>query len=105
MIKVYDNPITIQKINEETETWDDVYYVHAYINKHRVTNESLDAGAIQSKRFLTFEIRYFKALEDIAYNTQIYRVLYDDRPFDIVDYDDYMERHRTVRLIGESMNV
>lgn len=101
MAKVYDKPITIQRINE-SEDWEDVYKVHAFINKAKSDNEFLNAGAIQAKRSLTFEVRYFAALEDVSFNLQSYRILYKGRPFDIKDFDDFMLKHETVKLLGVS---
>ena len=102
MSKLYDRPITIQKINEVTETWEDVYKVHASINKAKSNDEYLSGGAIQGKINLTFEVRYFAALEDIALNTQSYRVLYMGVPYDVKDYDDFMLRHKSVKILGVS---
>ena len=68
MSRTYDRPISIQRINETTETWEDAYKVHASINKTKTDNQYLDAGAIRSKKNLTFEIRYFSDLEDISFN-------------------------------------
>lgn len=102
MSKPFDRPIIIQKINELTEDWEDVYKVHAKINKSKTDNEYLNAGAIQGKKNLTFEIRYFKAFEDIDLNKQLYRIVYRDISFNIVDYDDYMLEHKTIKLSGVS---
>lgn len=102
MSRVFDKPIEIQTISEETEVWTTEYNLHARINKTKSNSEYLKAGATQSKRALTFEIRYFKALEDIALNTQCYRILFDGVPYDIEDYDDFMLTHKTVKLLGVS---
>ena len=102
MSKTYDRPITIQKFNEATEDWEDVFNVHASINKAKSDDEYLSGGAIQGKRNLTFEVRYFAALEDISFNIQSYRVLFNNVPYDIKDYDDYMLRHKSVRLLAVS---
>ena len=102
MSKTYDKPITIQKINELTERWEDVFRVHAQINKSKSNDEYLSSGAIQGKRHLTFEIRYFKALENIALNTQSYRILFQGVPYDIKDYDDFMLQHKSVKMVGVS---
>ena len=102
MAKVFDRPIIIQKINELTETWDDLYSVHASINKAKSDNEYLNAGAIHAKRTLVFEVRYFKDLEDISLNTQYYRISYQGIPYNIADYDDFMLLHKTVNLLGVS---
>lgn len=102
MAKVFDRPIIIQKINELTETWEDLYSVHASINKAKSNNEYLNAGAIQAKRTLVFEVRYFKDLEDISLNTQQYRISYQGVPYNIADYDDFMLLHKTVNILGVS---
>ena len=102
MAKVFDRPIIIQKINELTETWEDLYPVHASINKAKNDNEYLNAGAIQAKRTLVFEVRYFKDLEDISLNTQRYRISYQGVSYNIADYDDFMLLHKTVNLLGVS---
>lgn len=102
MARVYDKLISIQRINEATETWGDWITIHASINKSKGDNEYLNAGAIQAKRSLTFEVRYFADLEDISYNLQAYRIVYQGVPFNIMDYDDFMLQHKTVKLLGVS---
>lgn len=102
MSRVYDRPIIIQKIDEITEQWVDCFTVHAKINKAKNNNEYLSAGAVQAKRTLTFEVRYFSALEEISLNTQSYRILYNGVPYNITDFDDYMMRHKTATLLGVS---
>lgn len=101
-MRAFDKPIKIQTIDEMSETWTTIYELHARINKAKANNEYLNAGATQSKRTLMFEIRYFKALEDISVNTQSYRILFDNFPYNIEDYDDYMLEHKTVKLLGVS---
>lgn len=102
MSRIYDRPISIQRINELTETWEDLYTVHASINKAKDDSEYLNAGAIQAKRSLTFEVRYFADLEDISLNTQSYRILFQGVPYNIESYDDYMLQHKSVKLLGVS---
>lgn len=102
MARVYDKPISIQRINEATETWEDWITIHASINKSKGDNEYLNAGAIQAKRSLTFEVRYFADLEDISYNLQAYRIVYQGVSFNIMDYDDFMLQHKTVKILGVS---
>ena len=99
---LFDRPITIEKIDELTEDWIPVYHVHAKINKAKSDNEYLNTGAIHAKRNLVFELRYFADLKDIGYNLQKYRIVYENVPFDIEDYDDYMLQHKTVKMVGVS---
>ena len=93
----YDRPITIQKIDQDTELWSDLWSLHARINKSTGT-EFVEAGANQSQATKTFELRYFTELEDVDYNRGLYRIVYRGHTFNIIDYDDYMEKHRVVRI-------
>lgn len=102
MSKPFDRPITIEKIDEVTERWEPKFNLHARINKAKSNNEYLNAGAVQGKKNLTFEVRYFKDLEPIGDNTQLYRILYRGVPFNIQDYDDFKLEHKTVKLLGVS---
>lgn len=102
MARTYDRPIFIQRINETTETWENLYKIHASINKTRSDNEYLNAGAIQAKKNLTFEVRYFADLEDISINLQSYRIVYRGVPYNIEDYDDFMLQHKIVKILGVS---
>ena len=102
MSKAYDKPILIQRIDEETETWKDVFSVHAFINKTKTDNEYLNAGATRTKKNLTFEVRYFSDIEDISLNLESYRVVFQGTPYNLVDYDDFMLKHKTVKLLGVS---
>ena len=102
MGNLFDRPIIIQKINELTEDWEDVYKLHAAINKAKANNEYLNAGAIQGKISIVFEVRFFKNLESISNDMQSYRIIYDGTPYNIIDYDDYKFLHKTVKLSGVS---
>ena len=69
-MRTIDRPVTIQRINEVTEAWEDLYKIHASINKTRKDNEYLSAGAIQGKKTLTLS-RY-----DISQISRIYLTTY-----------------------------
>lgn len=97
----YDKPITIQKIDNNTEVWSDFLSLHAEVNKTKQT-AYLSAGASQSKRTLTFKLRYCPPLDDIANDTQLYRIYFHGKPYKIIDHDDFMLRHLDVKLVGES---
>lgn len=96
----YDKPITIQVQDPVTEEWADKLHLHASVNKTG-GGTNFEAGTDQHNTSLTFKLRYVKPLEDLAYNTQPYRIVYRGRTFKVVDYDDYMEQHRDVKLVGE----
>ena len=96
----YDKPITIQVQNEETEQWEDSLHLHAKVNKTG-GGQALNAGADQYRASLTFEVRYCRLLEEIHFNVQPFRVVYRGHKFKVVDYDDFMEQHQTIKLVGE----
>ena len=97
---MYDKPIIIQVQDPETEEWTDRLRLHAAVNKTG-GGSNFNAGSDQYNANLTFKLRYVRALEDIAYNTEPYRIIYRGRTFKVVDYDDYLEQHREVKLVGE----
>ncbi len=97
---MYDKPITIQVQDPETEEWVDKLHLHASVNKTG-GGSNFNAGTDQHNASLTFKLRYVRVLEDLAYNTQPYRIIYRGRAFKVVDYDDYMEQHREIKLVGE----
>jgi SPP1 family predicted phage head-tail adaptor len=98
---IYDKPIIVQLQGLDTEEWADKWKLHARVNKTG-GGQALTAGADQYRATLTFEVRYFKALEELRYNPQPFRVVYRGHSFKLVDYDDYMEEHQTVKLVGEA---
>ena len=93
-------PLTIQKQDPETEEWSDHLALHTLQVNKTGGGETNSAGAEQYHPRLTFELRWCKALEDVVYSPQLYRIMYRGRAFNIQDYDDFMEQHRTVRLVG-----
>lgn len=94
------HPFTIQTQDPDTEDWTDLLHLHALKVNKTGGGESSNAGAEQFHPRLTFEVRYCKALEDVVYSPEVHRIMYRGRPYNIQDYDDYMEQHRTVQLVG-----
>lgn len=97
----YDKKIIIQIQDQDTEEWADKWTLHARVNKTG-GGQTVSAGADQYHTTLTFEVRYFKALEEMRYNPQPFRVIYRGHTFKMTDYDDFMEQHRTVKLVCEA---
>ncbi len=95
-------PITIQQQDSATEEWSDLLHLHALQVNKTGGGESYNAGAGQYHPRLTFVLRWCKALEAVAYAPQTHRILYRGHAFNLVDYDDYMEQHLTVTLVGEA---
>ncbi len=102
MNRVYDKPVMLQRQNEDTEQWENAADrpFHAHVNKTG-GDQSFAADAGQFHARLTFEFRYCRALEEVRYCPQLYRLLYRGHTFRIMDYDDYMEQHSTVKIMGE----
>lgn len=96
----YDKPIVIQVQDPDTEEWTDRLRLHAYVNKTGGST-AFNAGADQHRASLTFKLRYCKALEEIQYSPQPYRIIYRGHTFKVVDYDDFQELHQDIKLVGE----
>lgn len=94
------HPFTVQVQNEDTEEWTDLLHLHALQVNKTGGGETFNAGAEQYHPRLTFEVRWSKALEAVVYSPQTHRIVYRGRTYNIQDYDDFMEQHRTVRLVG-----
>lgn len=96
---VYDKPIDLQRQNEDTELWENVQHLHASVNTAG-GKESFAAGSDQFPARLLFKVQYFPGVEDIRRTPTLWRILYNGDQYEIIGYDDYMERHRQVRLEG-----
>lgn len=97
----YNIPIKIQKKDEETEVWSDFLDLHCRITRNK-GSEYMKVGAVQSNVERVFEVRYCSQLKAIEFNTSLYRVVYNGVNYNISDYDDFMERHINVKLVGLS---
>lgn len=97
----FDKPIKIHVQDPETEEWADAFdrRLLAKVNKTGGGSD-FNAGAEQYHVSLTFEVRYLKKLEDIAFGVQPFRIVYKGRTFKVTDYDDFKQQHRTVKLVG-----
>jgi head-tail adaptor len=89
-------------MDSDEEEWVEMWKLHAIQVNRAGGGEAYSAGREQFRPRLTFEFRWSKRLEELRYDTQNHRIIYQGQKFNIVDYDDYMEEHRTVRLTGEA---
>ena len=95
----YNKPIIIQKLNEQTEKWDQYYFTHANVNK--TTGKEYNAASTNiSFSTYSFKIRFCEKLKEVIYNTEIYRILYDGKLFNIENADRYAENVTEITLIG-----
>lgn len=95
-------PITIQRRDPDTEQWTDHLHLHALQVNRAGGGEAYSAGREQFRPRLTFDLRWCMALDALRWDTQNHRIVYRGREFNIQDYDDFMEQHRTIRLTGEA---
>lgn len=100
---ILNHRIQVRKLNENTNLYEDYYSCHANVNKTG-GNEYLIAGTVSTKNKFTFVVRYCKELKTLQFDTQSYRIVFNDIVFNILDADDFMQRHQTIKIIGESIN-
>ena len=99
-MSVYNKTIKIQKLNLDTEVWEDYFNAHANINKSS-GKEYFNARTEISSSTFNFSVRYCKKLEDIMYETEIYRIVYDAKCFDIKNVDNFMLRNNELVIVGD----
>lgn len=97
---VYDKPVTLQRQVPDTGAWEDVQHLHANVNK-AVSQQFFSAEHERVRQRLLFRLRYYSGLEAVRSSLQDYRIDYGGAHFEIVDYDDYNERRRVIKLTGE----
>lgn len=97
MNRVYDKPVLLQKQIAGTGAWEDVQSLHAEVNKN-VTQQSYSPENDRVRQCLVFRMRYNPILESVRNAPQDYRISYRGQHFELVDYDDYMERRREIKL-------
>lgn len=95
-------PFKIQQLDQTTEEWTDYKGFHALEVNKATSDESFNSGAEQFHVRLWFKVRWCPGIEAVAYAPQLYRIVYKGRYFNIRDYDDFMEQHTVVKLLGEA---
>lgn len=93
-------PVMLQRVNDETESYEDVKRLYALKVNRKSGAESFDSAAGQYHLTLTFRFAYTKVFEQVRFEPQHFRLVYNDQPFSISDYDDYMEQHLFVNITG-----
>lgn len=96
----YNKPILIQKINVDTEKWEDYFKTHAIINKSN-GKEYFNASTNISDSTYNFKVRYCNNIDSLIFNTEIYRIVYQTRCFNIKNVDRYLESVSEVTIVGE----
>lgn len=96
----YNRPILIQKLDEDTEKWSDYYSTHTNVNKAS-GKEYFNASTNISNSTYNFKVRYCEKLKELLFNTEIYRVVYESRCYDIKNVDRYAESKTELTIIGD----
>lgn len=96
----YKIPILIQKLNLDTEQYEAYHSTHANINKIG-GKEYTQASTNISNSTFNFKVRYSAMIEPVIFNTEIYRVVYNNRCFDIKNIDHYGEAKGELTITGE----
>ena len=97
---VFNKLVLIQKLNLDTEVWEDYFLTHAYVNKSS-GKEYFNARVEISNSTFNFSIRYSEKLKDVMFNTEVYRVVYGSRIFDIKNADNFMMKNHELTIVGE----
>jgi len=97
---VFNKLVLIQKLNLDTEEWEEYFLTHGNVNKSS-GKEYFNARAEISNSTFNFSVRYSPKLKDLVFNTEIYRVVYDDKCFDIKNVDNYMMKNQELIIVGE----
>ena len=100
---VYNRPILIQKLDNETEIWSDYYSTHAEINKAS-GKEYFNASTNVSASTYNFTTRYCALLEDVQCNTSSCRVVYKNKVFDILNVDNKNLKNHELIIVGDFNN-
>lgn len=95
-------PVTIQRMDRETETWTDWLHLHAIKVNRAGGGEAYRGEREQYQPRLLFELHWCSALEALRWDPMSHRIVYQGHTLNIVDYDDFMERHINIRLTGEA---
>lgn len=97
---VYDKPVTLQRQVAGTGAWEDVQSLHAEVNKS-ISQQNYSPENERVRQRLVFKIRYNPTLESVRNALQDYRMVYRGQHYELVDYDDYKEHRRGIKLTGE----
>lgn len=96
----YKFPILIEKLNLDTEKWGEYYSTHANINKVGGKEYEQASTNISNSTF-NFKVRYCEKMKEVIFNTEIYRVVYENRCYDIKNIDHYGENKTELTITGE----
>jgi hypothetical protein len=93
-------PVTLQRLDPDSEEYVDVHRLHAVQVNHKAGTETFDSAAGQYHVSLTFRFAWTKIIEQVRFAPQRYRLVFNGQTFAVAGYDDYMESHLYVVITG-----
>ena len=99
-----NKPIKIQKLNTDTEEWEDYYSAHAEVNKSS-GKEYFNARTNITENTYNFKVRYISKFSNIVFDTTGYRIIYRNNVFNIINADDKQERHINITLVANCVTI
>ena len=99
-----NKPIRIQKLNVETEEWQDYYNCCAEVNKSS-GSEYFNAKTNVTQNTFNFKVRYLRKLEDTIFNSSQYRIIYKNNIFNIINIDDKQEKRLKITFVANCITI
>ena len=96
--------IKIQKLEVETEEWEDYYTCFAEVNKAS-GREYFNAKTNITKNTYNFKVNFIEKLEDILFNTNGYRIIYKNKIFNIINFDDKQEKRIKITFVADCVTI
>ena len=96
--------IKIEKLDPETEKWDEYYKCYAEVNK-ATGKEYFNAKTNITQNTFNFKVRYIGKLEDTIFNTNQYRIIYKNNIFDIKNVDDKQEKRLKLIFVADCVTI
>ena len=96
--------IKIQKLDTDTEEWEDYYTCYAEVNKAS-GKEYFNARTNVTENTYNFKVRYLSKLEDTIFNTSQYRILYKNKIFDLINVDDKQEKRLKLTFVANCVTI
>lgn len=103
----YDKKIRIEKLSAENdvignqiETWETVLNTWANV-KSGGGKEYYAAAQTNSQNDMIFRIRYSKIVDDLPFKTAVYRIIYQNRAFNIKHAENYLEKNQEFVIRAE----
>lgn len=94
----------IEKLNLETEKWDEYYKGYVEVNK-ATRKEYFNAKTNITQNTFNFKVRYIRKLEDTIFNTSQYRIIYKNNIFDIKNVDDKLEKRLKLTFVADCVTI